>query len=519
MPLDYASLQESLPITCRNVQPLGTKGKPPTDAPEWIWNVDHPYLHGHFAPIKTEVSADRLEVVAGEIPKDLCGAYYRNGPNQAHPPKNLYHYYDGDGMLHAIYFRDGKAWYASKWVRTMAFEKEAEAGHAIWPGMAGPFDFSLPGSPIKDNSNTDVIFYNGQLLSLWYQAGVPYAIDPYTLETKGAENFGGRLRHTLSAHSKTDPRTGELIYFDYGNKPPYMTYGVANAKGELVHEVAIDLPGPRLPHDMGLTPNYAILHDLPFFQDEKIFRETKKRRLRFHHDVPARFGVIPRYGRSEDVRWFEAEPCYILHVVNCWEDGDWVVMDGCRQTDPSLYKRDPENGPLASMIAQRHRTHVLYRWRFNLKTGEVREHAIDDLNTEFPRVNPNYLGLKSRFSFNQFLPLVDETPGSITGHCQTFDALVKYDTETGARQRWDYGAGCYGNEAPFAPRLGATANDPEDDGYIVTFVTETGDWQSQCRVFDAKDISRGPIARIKIPQRIPTGFHCAWVKGEDMGWA
>ena len=76
-----------------------------------------------------------------------------------------------------------------------------------------------------------------------------------------------------------DPRTGELIYFDYGNKPPYMTYGVANAKGEMVHEVPIDLPGPRLPHDMGLTPNYSILHDLPFFQDEKTFQETKKRRL------------------------------------------------------------------------------------------------------------------------------------------------------------------------------------------------------------------------------------------------
>ena len=82
MPLDHAALSESLPITCRNIQPLGTKGQPPTDAPEWIWEVDHPYLHGHFAPIKTEMSADKLEVVAGEIPKDLCGAYYRNGPNQ-----------------------------------------------------------------------------------------------------------------------------------------------------------------------------------------------------------------------------------------------------------------------------------------------------------------------------------------------------------------------------------------------------------------------------------------------------
>ena len=36
------------------------------------------------------------------------------------------------------------------------------------------------------------------------------------------------------------------------------------------------------------------------------------------------------------------------------------------------------------------------------------------------------------------------------------------------------------------------------------FVVDTGDWQSECHVFDAKDIEQGPIARIKIPQRIPT---------------
>ena len=517
MPDNAASIAERLPIASRNVHVLGTKGTPPTDAPDWIWDVDHPYLHGHFAPIKTEMSAEKLDVVAGELPADLCGAYIRNGPNQRHEPHTLYHYFDGDGMLHAIYFRDGKAWYASRWVRTMAFEREEAEGRPIWPGLAGPFDFSLPGSPIKDNSNTDVIFYNGKLLSLWYLAGVPYEIDPLTLETRGAEDFGGKLRHTLSAHSKTDPRTGELIYFDYGQKPPYMTYGVASPNGEMVHEVPIDLPGPRLPHDLGLTPNYTILHDLPFFQDEEIFQQSKKRVMRFHKDVPARFGVIPRYGATGDVRWFEAEPCYILHIVNCWEDGDWIVMDGCRQADPS-YEKDPANGRLASMLAQRHRVHVLYRWRFNLRTGEAREHPIDDLNTEFPRVNPHYLGLKSRYSFNQYIPLVDQTPGSVSGHCQTFDALVRYDTETGARQRWDYGDGCFGNEAPFAPRHGSTADDPEDDGYVVTFVTDSGNWRTECHVFDARDIEQGPIARVAIPQRVPSGFHCAWVRGEELGW-
>jgi carotenoid cleavage dioxygenase-like enzyme len=96
---------------------------------------------------------------------------------------------------------------------------------------------------------------------------------------------------------------------------------------------------------------------------------------------------------------------------------------------------------------------------------------------------------------------------------------VKHDTETGNHQRWDYGEGCYGNEAPFAPRKGATAEDAEDDGYVVTFVTDTETWKTECHVFDARNVGDGPIARVKIPQRVPSGFHCAWVKGEDLGWA
>ena len=50
--------------------------------------------------------------------------------------------------------------------------------------------------------------------------------------------------------------------------------------------------------------------------------------------MPSRFGVIPRFGSNADVRWFEAEPCYLLHLSNCYEDGDEVVMDGCIQPNP-----------------------------------------------------------------------------------------------------------------------------------------------------------------------------------------
>lgn len=289
-----------------------------------------------------------------------------------------------------------------------------------------------------------------------------------------------------------------------------MTYGVASPQGELVHEVPIDLPGPRLPHDLGYTPNYTILHDFPVFQDEAVFQQAGKRIVRFHPDVPTRYGVIPRFGAADAITWFECEPCYLLHVINCWEAGDWIVMDGCRQPDP-VNQPDAEDGDLASMLAQRRRVFQLYRWRLNLKTGEVREHLIDDLNTEFPMINPLYGGRRSQITYNQYIPLLEDG-----GRTLKFEALVKYNTDTGTYERWDYGPGVYGSEAPFAPRLGATAADAEDDGYVLTMTTDINTWRSECLVFDAREIARGPIARVQLPQRLPAGFHTLWVRGEDI---
>jgi carotenoid cleavage dioxygenase len=503
-----------LPLTFLNVNPYSADGQPPSGAPDWIWEVDHPYLHGIFAPVADELSATDLLVESGEIPSDLDGMYVVNGPCQRYKPKTKYHYYDGDGMLHAIYFKDRKADYRSKWIRTHEFLAEEAKGENIWPGLCGPFDFSLPHSPIKDNSNTDIIHYAGKFLSLWYLAGTPYSIDPHTLETKGPESFGGKLQHNLSAHSRVDVRTGELLFFNYQNKEPYMSYGVANAEGELLMDIPIDIPGPRSPHDLGITPNYSVLHDLPYFQDAEILRKHGKRVVTFHKDIPARFGVIPRHGESSEIQWFEAEPCYVLHVINCWEEGDEVVMLGCRQPNPGP-PRDPNDGPLASQLAERRRLHQLHEWRFNLKTGNTSEKILDDMNTEFPAMNQLFVGHRSRYTYTQLIPLPTEDSG-IKGRCQTFDALIKYDLNDGSFQRFDYGDGVCGSESHFAPRKGADFDSQEDDGYVVTFAHDSKDWTSRCLIFDARDISQGPITVIRMPRRFNVGFHATWVRGEDL---
>ncbi|MEZ5502719.1 MAG: carotenoid oxygenase family protein [Halioglobus sp.] len=221
------------------------------DTPEWIYLLDNPYLHGVYAPTTNEMHSENLPVT-GELPPDLRGAYFRNGPNPRYQPRNRHHPFDGDGMIHGVYFNDGGVSYRNRYVRTEALRQEEVLGRSISPGVMGPFDYTISRFGIKDTSNTDVFWYGGQLVSLWYNAGDPYRLDGATLETRSRLSLQGRRQTRLSAHSKVDWRTGELLFFDYGDEPPYMTYGVADAGGSLLHE------GGYRPARSAAAPRYRL---------------------------------------------------------------------------------------------------------------------------------------------------------------------------------------------------------------------------------------------------------------------
>ena len=119
------------------------------DAPAWIYNHDNPYLHGVYAPTTRELNQDKLEVI-GELPNDLRGTYYRNGANPVFEPKNRYHPFYGDGMVHALHLGDDGARYLNRWIETPAFADEGAAGESVSPGVMGPFDYSVSEFGIKD---------------------------------------------------------------------------------------------------------------------------------------------------------------------------------------------------------------------------------------------------------------------------------------------------------------------------------------------------------------------------------
>lgn len=463
---------------------------------------ENPYLLGPYAPVDQEIDAEDLQVI-GTIPADLEGLYVRNGPNPRQPTIGRYHWFDGDGMLHALYFEGGKASYRNRWIRTEGFTRESEAGRALWKGVAEPrTENPDDGSRLrlKDVANTDVKFHNGNLIALWYLAGTPYRVDPLTLETIGPETWNDTRTSCVSAHAKIDPLTGEFCFFDYGPVPPYMQYGVVSADGKVTHLTDIDLPGARMPHDMAITENHSILMDLPLVVDAAS-RQAGRHRLEFLKDTPARFGIVPRHGSA--VRWFEAEPCYIYHSINAWEEGDEIVMDVCRFRPPGP-PAIPLSGPLAAILNYLRLDAFVHRYRFDLTTGQTREERLDDANTEFPMIDPSRFGRKNRYAYTVSIN------SDVTMY---FDGVVKHDLLTSTSTRYAFGAGRFGSEAPFAPRRPQRS---EDDGYLLSFVHDAATARSEVVVLDAADLEAGPVCRVLLPVGVPNSFHSCWVPAEDL---
>jgi len=148
---------------------------------------DHPYRTGPWTPNFEEWESDALEII-GTIPDDIDGVYLRNTENPVHDSIDRYHPFDGDGMIHALRVKDGKARYSNRFVRTRAFEAEAEAGEPLWIGLMGnPANSKRPGwgahGSLKDASSTDIVVHAGKALSTFYQCGEGYRLDPETLET------------------------------------------------------------------------------------------------------------------------------------------------------------------------------------------------------------------------------------------------------------------------------------------------------------------------------------------------
>jgi carotenoid cleavage dioxygenase-like enzyme len=459
--------------------------------------IESPYLEGIHQPLAKEMNQQNLSLLNGHIPTQLKGIFARNTPNPQFEPIGKYHWFDGDGMVHGFTFGQGEVSYQSKYITTPSFLAERDAKKSLWSGILENPQPGLP-TPIKDTANTDLTWHSNQFIASWWLSGTPMSLDT-DFNTIGPATFTQDLPRgaSISAHPKVDPNTGDMMCFGYRlHKKPYYHYAVVDADRTLKHSIWVDLPHPHIPHDIAITSNYTILMDFPLGWDKNALRRGQ-RKIGFNKNLPARFGIIPRFGQADEIQWFEADSCYMYHSVRAFELGDEIILSGCRIQDP--IPDQASDDPSIARLDIIHLVPYLHQWRFNLKTGQVHEENLDRTPTEFPRINDRYLTQESRYSYH---------PVMARASTLCFDGIIKYDFHSGQQVHYRYDEDWLGGEVCFAPdpdRIGQ-----EDGGWIVTVVTNAQKQQSKLLLIDAQHVSHGPMACLALPSAIPVGFHAEW---------
>ena len=467
---------------------------------------DHPYLTGHHAPNRFEADAPNL-FVEGELPHDLAGVFYRNGPEPLFPTRgDEYHWFDGDGMVFAFFIENSQVSMRNRWVQTEKLALEKAAGKRLFgvfgnPGMSDP---SVQGKRYN-TANTNIILHGGKLLAL--MEGAPAVeLDPRDLSTIGEQTYDGKITSTFSAHPKLDHHTGELL--NIGN----MIHGPSGAKelrfdviddgGNLTKSEIIPVPHMTLMHTFLATENYVVFPVLPL--DLDMGRAMRGGPINaWVRNRPSKLAVMPRSGTAADVRWFEHEPRHMFHEFNAWEEDGKIVADVATAAGTALFP--DEDG---KMLTHAESALSLRRWTFDLaaNTNTIKEESLNDRDIQFPRPDDRMTTRPSQHCYSNL------NLHSIDGRVDGMDGAIHFDTRTGKEDIFDFGAGAAVGELVFAPRLGST---DEADGYVITIVHPANSPTSQLVIFAAKDLAAGPLARVHLPFRVPSGFHCNYYSADS----
>jgi carotenoid cleavage dioxygenase-like enzyme len=457
--------------------------------------LDHPmldstrFVQGPFAPVTEEVTAFDLPVT-GSLPTDLNGRYLRNGPNPLGMDQPVQHWFLGAGMVHGVRLRNGRAeWYRNRWVRS---RQVAEALGEKWPG--GPVHADMDFA-----ANTHVIAHAGRTLATVEAGALPYELTD-ELDTVGPCDFDGTLPGGYAAHTKLDPRTGELHAVAYFWAWDHVQHVVVGPDGTVTGTVDIPVADGPMMHDFALTERYVVLLDLPVTFSMDAAAAGSHLPYAWNPAHQPRVGLLPRQGTDRAVRWFEVDPCWVFHTLNAYDDGDRVVLDLCRYEGTYDLSAMAGKGPL-----------TLDRWTVDPRAGTVSQQRLDDRAQEFPRVDERVVSRPHRYGYSAVTGDVSRDTvrmdGSFTDDAFA-DALLKHDLTTGAVEGHRFPRDATVGEAVFAP---STPDAPEDDGYVMAFVHDPDRGAADLVILAAQDFTGAPVARVHLPARVPLGFHGSWI--------
>jgi all-trans-8'-apo-beta-carotenal 15,15'-oxygenase len=447
-----------------------------------------------------------IEDIQGELPEGLTGTLFRNGPGRLDLNGTRFHHpFDGDGMVCAITFQDGKAHFRNRFVRTEGFVAESAAGKILYRGVFGT---QRPGGWLanafdlksKNIANTSVLYWGEHLFTLW-EGGLPHELDPATLETKGLSTVGDLLgvSDTWSAHPRVDPgRDGEaprLVNFSAKvGLSTQITVHELDQQNVLVRKKVFDIPSFAFIHDFAVTPHYylffqnpVVLNPLPFVLGWRGAGQC----IAFKENQPTRIWVVPR--GAGKVQVLDTAACFVFHHANAHEVGETLVIDSiCYAQFPTL---DPETD-FRQVDFSTLPEGQLWRFRANLATQTVTQEILAERCCEFPTLNPRLVGQPYRY-------VTVGTAHEMQGNAP-LQAITKLDLQNGTQTTWSAAPHGFVGEPLFVPKPSATA---EDEGWILDLVYNAQQHRTDVVILEAQAIEKGPIACLSLKHHVPYGLH------------
>lgn len=440
--------------------------------------------------------------VEGDVPAFLRGTYYLNGPARFERGSVRYrHWLDGDGMVCALSFAGEGAHFACRFVRSGKWTAEEESGEALFRtfGTAFPGDRLVRGIALESPVNVSIYPWASRLLALGEQ-GLPWELDPVTLETRGLYNFGGALNPVtpFAAHPKIDPDTHELFNFgiSFASAQPVLNLYRFDPAGRLLWRRRHMLQHPCSVHDFLLGPRHIIFHLGPYVLDMASLTQgrTLMESLRWEPERGTSLLVIDR-DTGEAVTTLPVGCGYSLHTINAWEDDGRLIVDVMELERPVYDQYEPvpdmfttvgPGGPV--------------RYILDLEKNEVvKRYALGyRLAPDFPAIDPRHFAKPY-----EDLWMLGISHAGRPGR-KFLDEVVHLSWD-GREDIWTAPPGCYlGGEPAFA-------GDPSGPGgAVICQQFDTTKDESTFLIFDAFDVAAGPRAVVRLDSPVHLGFHACW---------
>ena len=452
-----------------------------------------------------------IEDIDGEIPAFIRGTYYLNGPAKfARAGLHYRHWLDGDGMVCALRFEPEQVHFTNRFVRSTKFVAEEAAGQPIFRTFGTSFAAAQMkrGIALESPVNVSVYPYHGTLLAFGEQ-GLPWELDPVTLETRGVCTFGGQLNEIspFSAHPKFDPTTGEMFNFgiSFSATQPRLNLYRFDVHAQLRYRQRLRLEYPCSVHDFSLSPSCAVFYLSPYILDMGALRHdglTLMEALRWEPERGSQLLLVAR-ATGDAIASIPIGQGYCLHLLNCFESAHYLMIDVVEydrpiydqyQVVPDLFTEVGAAQPVRFVVDLRSRTCVA---RY-----EIDYHRAPD----FPALNPRQVTLPS----DDFWMLGIGATGR-SGR-KFFNQLVHANwTDGTAGDIYLAPPMCYlGGEPVFI-------GDPHDPstGVVLCQVFDAERTASAFALFDAFHVARGPVGLLHIREPLPLLFHASFQRAEE----